>query len=336
MTRRWDPEGHETANGTIVRPRRRRRVVVTGVAGFVGSHVAEALIARGDEVVGVDGFVGAYSPAIKRENLRALMESPSFTFHELDLRCSDMRPVLEGADAVINEAALAGLSRSWADVSAYMGCNVTGLSRLLEASEDAGVGRFIQVSTSSVYGLRAVGDETQPTEPVSPYGVSKLAAEKLVLAHAHVRGLPATILRYFSIYGPRQRPDMAYHIFVEALRDGRPIVVFGDGWQSRTNTYVADCVRGTLAALDGGEVGETYNIGGGVPLRLREAIDIIADQLGCRPTIVQRPVRPGDQRETAADFSKARDHFGYAPTVDPVAGLGLQIDWHVSELARVA
>jgi nucleoside-diphosphate-sugar epimerase len=315
---------------------RRRRVVVTGVAGFIGSHVAEALIDRGDAVVGIDALLGSYAAGDKTGSLHRLLQSPRFTLRRLDLRFDELRSALEGANAVVHEAALAGLPASWADVDAYVSCNVVGLSRLIEACQSMHVQRFVHASTSSVYGVKAVGDETQPTMPVSPYGVSKLAAEKLLLAHVHVRGFPATILRYFSIYGPRQRPDMAYHIFIDALRRAQPITVYGDGLQSRSNTYISDCVSGTLAAIDKAAVGEIYNIGGGVPLQLREAIDIIGAAMGVTPRIVHQDPRPGDQRATAADFSKARHTFGYTPSVDPVEGLAEQVRWQLGITSRAA
>ncbi len=306
------------------------RIVVTGAAGFIGSHLCEALLAEGHEVVGIDAFIDYYPKPMKLRNLAAVAEHPRYRFHEVDLRDGDLDPLLEGADAVINEAAMAGLMRSWSDLGAYVGCNLLALGRLLEASRRAGVGRFIQASTSSVYGAGAVGDEQLATRPVSPYGVTKLAAENLLMAHVATNDLPAVILRYFSIYGPRQRPDMAYHIFTEAMLDGRPIVVYGDGRQTRSNTYVADCVAGTMLALARGEAGETYNIGGGRVIELNRAIDVIAEAIGARPVIEQRDPRPGDQRHTEADTAKAERAFGYRPAVEPADGLVRQVEWHRS------
>jgi UDP-glucuronate 4-epimerase len=307
----------------------RRRVLVTGVAGFVGSNLAEALIARGHEVVGVDAFTDSYARWHKERNLLALRGSPRFRFHEADLRTAPLDPLLEGVDTVFNEAAFPGLPRSWSEVDDYVGCNLLAVARLIDASRRQQVRRFVQASTSSVYGESAVGDEEQPTRPVSPYGMSKLAAESLLLAHVHAHGFPAVILRYFSIYGPRQRPDMAYHIFVEALRAGVPITVFGDGHQSRSNTFVSDCVDGTIAAAGSGHIGEIYNLGGGVALELGDAIELIASTLGVTPDIAYAAPRAGDQRTTMADTSKARDHFGYRPKVEPAAGLASQVRWHV-------
>ena len=309
-----------------------RRYLVTGAAGFIGSHLVEALLERGHRVVGIDGFVDSYEREVKVQNLLGALGDRHFEFVELDLRTDDVRPWVEDVDVVVNEAAFAGLPRSWTDVESYVGCNLLAVQRLVVAALDAGVSRFVQASTSSVYGLNAVGDERMATEPISPYGISKLAAEQLIQAHVVAHGLPATILRYFSIYGPRQRPDMAYHIFIERLRRGLPVTVFGDGRQSRSNTFVADCVAGTLAAVDRGEVGTVYNIGGGAEIELLDAIEIIADELGVHPRIEHRPPRPGDQRRTCADTSRARETFDYRPTVDPEDGLRAQVRWHLEQL----
>lgn len=304
------------------------RILVTGAAGFVGSHLCERLVRDGHTVVGIDAFVGFYGEEIKRRNLSSLDGSSAFTFHRADLRTDPLDEIVSGASVVINEAAVAGLVPSWADLALYATCNIVGLGRLMEAAQRARVDRILQISTSSVYGLEAVGDEERPKRPSSPYGVTKLAAEHLVLAHADAFGLPATILRYFSIYGPRQRPDMAYHRFIEAMLDGRPITVFGDGEQSRSNTFVDDVVDGTVRAIDGGALGEAYNIGGGASLTVNGAIAILAEALGVEPEIRRGPVQPGDQRHTMADTSKATAAFGYRPTVDPADGLRRQVEWH--------
>jgi nucleoside-diphosphate-sugar epimerase len=303
------------------------RVLVTGSAGFVGSHLAEALIAGGHEVVGLDAFVEYYPRAMKEANIAGLRVDPRFTLLEADLRRDDLASAVDGVDAVVHAAAMAGLPRSWTEFQAYLDCNLLGTQRLLDAARTAGIGRFVHISTSSVYGRDAVGDERTPTRPISPYGVTKLAAENLVLAFVDSFGFPATILRYFSIFGPRQRPDMAYHIFIEALLDGRPILVFGDGEQSRTNTYVGDAVTATIAAIDGGAIGEIYNIGGGEPITLNDAIRVIGEAVGVEPGIQHAPARLGDQRHTQADTTKARLTFGFRPTVGPVAGLRAQADW---------
>jgi UDP-glucuronate 4-epimerase len=305
------------------------RVVVTGAAGFIGSHLVERLIADGHEVVGIDGFIDSYPRPYKERNLEVLRDHDAFAFHAIDLREDPLDEVLDGADAVINLAAMPGLPRSWTDFESYATNNFHAVQRLIEASHRRGVGRFVQASTSSVYGRQAVGDETIPTRPVSPYGVTKLAAEHLLLAYMETLGIPVVILRYFSVYGPRQRPDMAYHIFSEALLDDRPLPVFGDGAQTRSITEVRDCVAGTIAALANGVPGEIYNIGGGQSIALLDAIQILADALGRTPRIEFQAARPGDQRDTGADTTKAHDALGYSARTGPREGLARQAAWHV-------
>ena len=309
------------------------KIVVTGAAGFIGSTLAEALIAAGHEVVGIDAFIPYYPRAVKEANLARLLDTPGFRFGEVDLRTAELDPWLDGADAVIHEAAMAGLMRSWSDLELYTSCNIIATNRLIEACQRAGVQRFVLASTSSVYGREAIGGEGQPLEPSSPYGITKLACEKLVLAHVASSGFPGTIIRYFSIYGPRQRPDMAYHLFIEAMLDRAPITVFGDGEQTRSNTYVDDAVRGTMLALERGASGAIYNIGGGRTISLNEAIALIAGHVGVDPIIIREPARPGDQRHTSADISRARQALGYDPTVEPTEGLRRQVDWHVARRA---
>jgi len=311
------------------------RVLVTGAAGFIGSTLCERLVADGHTVHGIDAFVGSYPEEAKRPNLEGVLRSPAFTFTVADLRTADLDPILEGVDAIVNEAAVAGLAPSWADLDLYVGCNLSGLGRLLEAARRANVSRFVQISTSSVYGIDAVGDETRPLRPSSPYGVTKLAAEHLVLAHVDAFGLPAAILRYFSIYGPRQRPDMAYHRFIEAMLDGRPITIFGDGEQTRSNTYVDDCVDATVRAIERATVGEIYNIGGGHTISLNDAVQLIAEATGREPLIDRRPPVLGDQRHTSADTRKAQRAFDWRPAVAPREGLQRQVAWHAARRRTV-
>jgi nucleoside-diphosphate-sugar epimerase len=312
------------------------RVVITGAAGFVGSHLSEALIAGGHEVIGIDAFVPYYPRPMKEANLEGLRQEPRFTFHELDLRSADVRPIVEGSDAIIHLAAMPGLAQSWVDVDTYIACNLTATHRIVEAALAAGVPRFLHASTSSVYGSEAVGDESSPTRPISPYGVTKLAAEHLILAYTRTHGLPASIVRFFSIYGPRQRPDMGYHRFIEAMLDGQTISVYGDGEQSRTNAFIDDAVRGTIAALEGAPVGEVFNIAGHAEITVNEAIATIAGLLDVEPRIRTEAVRPGDQRRTAADTGRAERTFGYQPRVLPAEGLAAQVAWHRARRSRPA
>jgi UDP-glucuronate 4-epimerase len=312
------------------------RVLVTGAAGFIGSHLSEALVEGGHDVVGLDAFIPYYPRSVKERNLEGLRGAAGFMFHETDLRTAPIEPLLDGVDAVVHLAAMPGLVRSWSDLELYITCNIAATGRLLDACRARGIARFIQVSTSSVYGLDAVGNEDMPTNPVSPYGVTKLAAEHLVMAYVRTLGFPAAILRYFSIYGPRQRPDMAYQIFTEALSEGRPITVFGDGEQSRSSTFVSDAVAGTIAAITGAAVGGIYNIAGSRRITLNQAIATIADELGVTPTIERGPGRGGDQRHTEADTTRAREAFGYRATVDPDDGLREQVRWFLKARAPTA
>jgi nucleoside-diphosphate-sugar epimerase len=231
---------------------------------------------------------------------------------------------------------MAGLMRSWTDLELYTSCNILATNRLIEAARRAGVRRFVLASTSSVYGTEAVGDEDRPLQPSSPYGITKLAAEKLVLAHVALHEFPATIIRYFSIYGPRQRPDMAYHKFIEAMLDDQPITVYGDGEQTRSNTYIDDAVTGTILALERGVTGGIYNIGGGRTISLNEAIALIGEHVGVEPIIEREAARPGDQRHTSADVTRARAALGYAPTVEPTQGLARQVAWHLARHGMTA
>ena len=280
--------------------------------------------------MGLDAFIPYYPRSVKGANLARLSGDPGFRFGEIDLRTDDLDAWCEGVEIVLHVAAMAGLMRSWTDIELYASCNIVATNRLVEASRRAGVRRFVLTSTSSVYGREAVGDEDRPLEPSSPYGVTKLAAEKLILAHVRESGFPATIVRYFSIYGPRQRPDMAYHLFIEAMLDGRPITVYGDGEQTRSNTYVDDAVRGTIQAMERGSTGAVYNIGGGRTISLNEAIALLSSHLGRAPIVRSEPARPGDQRHTTADISRARTDLGYEPVVEPGVGLARQVAWHVA------
>jgi nucleoside-diphosphate-sugar epimerase len=309
-------------------------VLVTGAAGFVGSHLCGALLDRGYEVRGIDAFVDYYPRAVKEDNVAGLRGRPRFRLVEADLRTADLVGLVDGADVVVHAAAMPGLPRSWTDFVLYESCNVLATQRLAEAACATGVGKLVYVSTSSVYGLEACGDETLPLRPVSPYGVTKLAAEHLLGAYAASRGLPVCVLRYFSVYGPRQRPDMAYHRFVEALLDGRPLTVHGDGRQTRSSTYVGDCVAATVAAVERAEPGEVFNIGGGQVVSVLEVIEILEAVLGVRADVRHTGPRPGDQRRTAANTAKARRLLGYVPEVGPVEGLTAQARWQLASRDR--
>ena len=310
------------------------KVLVTGAAGFVGSHLCEALTDRGLEVVGVDAFIPYYPREVKNGNLAALLTRPRFRFVEAVLRTTDIRPALEGCDTVFHLAAMPGLMKSWSEFSLYNTCNVDATLKLLEAARDTKPAQFIHISTSSVYGKEATQGEEAPLQPFSPYGISKLAAEHLCRAFESNFGLPITILRYFSVYGPRQRPDMAYNILIKNLLTSGSFTMFGDGEQTRSNTYVADCVKATMLAADRREaaLGQVFNVGGGEIVSLNAVIQQLEQLTGRTAVIERKAPRPGDQKHTAANIDKARRLLGYQPTTPYSVGLAAQVAWQKKQL----
>ncbi len=303
------------------------KCLVTGAAGFIGSHLCERLVQDGHDVVGIDAFIPYYPRSIKEANLAPLRAQGGFTFHAVDLRTESLDRALDSIEIVFHLAAMAGLVKSWTEFDLYQSCNLTATQRLLEAvRQTPTVQRFVYASTSSVYGRFSSGDETMPTRPISPYGVTKLASENLCRAYHEEHGLPLIVLRYFSVYGPRQRPDMGYHAFIAALLEGRPITVFGDGLQVRGNTYVSDCVEATVAALRA-PLGETYNVGGGESASVWDILQKLEALTGRHADVRRAPSRPGDQRYTFADTGKLQRHLSWQPRVALDAGLGEQIAW---------
>jgi nucleoside-diphosphate-sugar epimerase len=306
------------------------RCLVTGAAGFIGSHLCERLVHDGHTVVGLDAFIPYYPRPFKERNLAWLREQRLFAFHELDLRSDSLDAAVDGVEVIFHIAAMAGLAKSWTDFSLYESCNFTATRRLVEAVlRQPKPARLIYASTSSVYGRFSSGDETLPTRPISPYGVTKLAGECLCRAYAEEKGLPFVALRYFSVYGPRQRPDMGYYKFIRALLRGETIQVFGDGQQARGNTYVSDCVQATIAAARA-PLGEVYNVGGGETASVWEILDRLEKIIGKKARVERQPARPGDQRSTFADTSKLLHHLGWKPTVGLEEGLGQQVAWQRS------
>ncbi len=302
------------------------KCLVTGSAGFIGSHLCERLVRDGHTVAGVDAFIPYYPRWMKESNLIALRQHPGYTHHLLDLRSDPLEPVVDGVDVVFHLAAMAGLVKSWSEFDLYQSCNLTSTQRLLEAvRQGPRRPRFIYASTSSVYGRFSTGDETMPTRPISPYGVTKLAAENLCRSYEEF-GLPVVVLRYFSVYGPRQRPDMGYHRFIDALLNKQPIAIYGDGLQMRGNTYVDDCVDATVAAV-GAPVGEIYNLGGGETASVWDILCKLEAIVGVKAVIRREPARPGDQRSTCADTSKLLRHLGWQPKTSLDEGLALQLNW---------
>jgi nucleoside-diphosphate-sugar epimerase len=311
------------------------RCLVTGAAGFIGSHLCEALLGQGHEVVGLDGFIPYYPRPIKERNLAEARSHRGFRFIEADLRTDNCDNALAGVDVVFHLAAMAGLTRSWSHFDDYWTCNVQATQRLVDgvARVCPNLQRFLYISTSSVYGKFASGDESLPTKPSSPYGVTKLAGEHLCRAFREVSGLPLVVLRYFSVYGPRQRPEMGYYGFIRAMLKGEEIGVCGDGLQVRSNTYVSDCVSATMAAIDA-RPGETYNIGGGESANVWDVLRLLEKISGRKSRTRPEPVRPGDQRSTFADTTRLREHLGWTPMVNLEEGLRRQWQWQETELAQ--
>ena len=304
------------------------KVLVTGAAGFIGSAVVTELSGQGWNVVALDALLdGLYPAAEKVARFEKLGDLSGVECIRLDLRSDDLSALPTGITHVINEAAMPGLGLSWQDFDLYSGCNVSALARLIEHASHWDLERFVQISTSSVYGKNAVGNEEQPIRPVSPYGVTKLAAENLALAHWRDSGFPAMILRYFSVYGPGQRPDMAYRKFIDSALNDKPITLFGSGEQSRSNTFIEDCVSATISALEAGDDGEIFNIAGGHERTINEALAIIESETGKPLTIERRDTARGDQERTFGDSQKAHKVLGFRHTVALEQGLARQVRW---------
>lgn len=303
------------------------RCIVTGAAGFIGSHLCERLLADGHAVTGIDCFTDYYPRPIKERNLANLRGHPQFQFRELDLSQGVPAEVASGVEWVFHLAAMAGLTRSWLDFDTYNRHNLTATHRLLDSLKGSPtLKRLVYASTSSVYGKYASGDESLPTRPSSPYGITKLASEQLCRVYFEEFGVPTTVLRYFSVYGPRQRPEMGYHLFINAILKGSPIKLTGDGLQIRGNTYIADCVEATIRATET-MPGEVFNLGGGELVTVLEVFRKLEAIIG-KPAIIERhPARKGDQLATGADVSKLMRHLGWKPTTSIDDGLRMQVEW---------
>jgi nucleoside-diphosphate-sugar epimerase len=308
--------------------------LVTGAAGFIGSHLAERLLADGTDLLAVDRLSDYYDVRLKRANLDALESHPGFTFVEGDLNRLDLDPLLDGVDVVFHLAAQPGVRASWGtEFQIYLDDNVLATQRLLEAARERELRRFVFASSSSIYGdaERFPTRESDTPSPVSPYGVTKLAGEQLCRLYFKGWGVPTVVLRYFTIFGPRQRPDMAFNRFIGAALDGEAIEVFGDGLQERDCTYVGDAVAATAAAGERGVPGQVYNVAGGNSATVADVIAILGRLLEREPTVEHRPAVVGDARRTGADTGKAREHLGYSPRTSLEEGLNSQLS---SERAR--
>ena len=306
------------------------KALVTGGAGFVGSHLSERLLAQGAEVLAIDSFTDYYPRAIKERNLSELRGKTGYRLIEADLNLVDLVEVLTGITHVFHLAAQAGVRKSWGrDFQTYTCANVDATQRLLEACVGRPIERVVYASSSSVYGdaVNMPMREDAMVQPVSPYGVTKLAAEHLCHLYHVNHGVPTVSLRYFTVYGPRQRPDMGFNRFFSALLEGRPVVQYGDGLQTRDFTFIADIVTATAVAAVQGVAGRVYNIGGGSRVSLGDVFEVLARVSGRRLEIDHQPAQKGDMRDTYADTSRARADLGFRPSVDLEAGLRAMFTW---------
>jgi len=313
-------------------------IVVTGAAGFIGSHVSQALLARGSRVVGVDNFDPFYARAIKERNLSEVQGgSPAgaFEFAEMDL-CD--QPALEALfarvrpEGVIHLAAKAGVRPSIEDPIGYARANVMATAGVQEAARKAGAERLVVASSSSVYGNNDVvpfSEEHSVDAPISPYAATKKACELIGHTHWHLTGMPTAMLRFFTVFGPRQRPDLAIGKFMRRVALGEPIEMFGDGSTSRDYTYIDDIAAGVVAAYDRIDTFgyRIWNLGGDHPVRLDELIAMIGRAIGREPVVVRKPMQPGDVERTWADVSRARDELGYVVRTGVEEGLARQWAW---------
>lgn len=313
------------------------RILLTGAAGFIGSHLAERLVAGGHEVIGLDAFDAfLYPAAVKERNVAGLADRPGFRLMRGDLLdaalCAELAA---GCDRVVHLAALAGVRPSIAEPARYARTNVEGTVNLLEACRAAGVRRFAFASSSSVYGARGVASaafsEDDPClAPASPYAATKRAGELVCRTYRDLHGIGVTALRFFTVYGPRQRPEMAIHKFTRALAAGKAVTLYGDGSTARDYTYIDDIIDGTVAASLAVEPGDyrIYNLGGSRTTTLRRLVELIGAALGVSPRVEHEPDQPGDVPLTYADVTRAGRDLGYAPRVDIEEGIRRFVAWY--------
>lgn len=306
------------------------RVLITGVAGFVGSHLADALLAQGHTVIGIDSFEDYYPRVNKDDNIRSAKSHPNFHLLETNLLTTNLTHLLQDIDCVFHQAAQAGVRASWGQsFEVYVRNNIMATQRLLEAAKGTGIRKLVYASSSSVYGDNALFPlrEDASTHPNSPYGVSKLAAEHLCQLYAANFGVPTVSLRYFTVYGPRQRPDMAFHRFARAAVKGEPITLYGSGEQTRDFTFVSDIVKANIAAALSEVTGEVINIGGGSRVSVNHVLQQLESIVDHPVAISREQSHAGDVLHTWADLSKAEALLGYKPTVSLDGGLRSVVDW---------
>ncbi|RFU66002.1 NAD-dependent epimerase/dehydratase family protein [Peribacillus glennii] len=307
------------------------KILVTGAAGFIGSHLCEKLLADPNyEVIGVDTFTGPTPDQMKKSNLTGLEAHPRFTFIQADLLTFDLEKLLDGIHIVYHLAGMPGVRSSWGkDFGPYVTNNIVATQLLLEAAKNKPIEKFIYASTSSVYGEKdGKVAESAPLSPLSPYGITKLTGEYLCNVYQKSYNIPVVTVRFFTVYGPRQRPDMAFHRFIAQILKGQPLTIYGDGTQSRDFTYISDCVEGTAAVIRAQKViGETINIGGKERATVNDVIMLIETLTGKKAPLVYLPKISGEPKHTWADISKARSLFGYDPKVSLRDGLAMEIEY---------
>jgi nucleoside-diphosphate-sugar epimerase len=312
------------------------KALVTGAAGFIGSNLSAALTERGVDVVGLDSFTDYYPRRMKEQNIEPLLARRNFRLVEAALQSADLPALLDGVTHVYHLAAQAGVRKSWGrDFATYTSHNIDATQRLLEAVKDRPIARLVYASSSSVYGdaVPLPMREDAVPQPVSPYGVTKLAAEHLCGLYQTNYGVPAVSLRFFTVYGPGQRPDMGFHRFLRAAHLGEPIVIYGDGEQTRDFTYVGDAVSAILAAGDRGRPGGVYNIGGGSRVSINHVLTSIEALIG-RPLLLRRePPQKGDMRDTFAETTRARTELAFVPSKPLESGLAAESEWLARLLA---
>lgn len=306
------------------------KAFITGAAGFIGSTLAERLVRAGEDVVGIDCFTDYYPREAKERNLAFLRTSPNFRFVESRIQDANLGQLLADRTHVFHLAAQAGVRKSWGrDFDVYTTNNIEATQMLLEACVGTSIERVVYASSSSVYGdlvAMPMREDALP-QPVSPYGVSKLAAEQLCYLYFVNFGVPTVSLRYFTVYGPRQRPDMGFHKFLRATIEGTPIAVYGDGEQTRDFTFVEDIVSANIAAAERGVPGRVYNIGGGSRVSLNHVLELIGRVTGRQPVIAREAAQKGDMRHTYADTELARADLAFRPTTDLERGLAAEFSW---------
>lgn len=318
------------------------KAIITGVAGFIGSSIAQRLLEDGHSVTGIDCFLDYYARDIKEQNLAPLRDHANFTFHEKTLLQFDWPKAVADTSVIFHQAAQAGVRASWgSDFQIYCDSNIMGTQVVLEAAKAQPGVKIVYASSSSVYGetQKFPMHEDDRPQPVSPYGVSKLAAEHLCVLYTKNFKVPTVSLRYFTVYGPKQRPDMAFHRFIRAMLEDREIVIYGNGEQTRDFTFIADAVQANLEAAERGRPGAVYNIGGGSRVTVNEVLKMLHEIMGIKPKVKYIKRQKGDVTHTYADTTRAHEEIGYKPLVSLREGLAREAEWvknNLSLLQRVS